>query len=165
MWIIFGNRVRSERVPNGKVAERRCGACGEVAMFYERRVVSTMQLYFLDVFNYKRQRAMSCGACGALYATDEFGAPEDEHESLQSGTIAGTLESAAKTVGDAVRTGASEWLGRGRDAVRSTRDRLEAREESAHNDHADDPLRDEDDELNRRFAELERKVREKKNQT
>ncbi len=168
MWIIIGNRVSSERVPNGKVAQHHCNSCGETAMFYERHIVKTMRLYFIDVFNYKRQRAMACGACGALYATDEFGASADDEadgKSLQAGTIAGHLESAAKTVGDAFREGANELLGRGREAARASREEQpRAREERAREpDLSSVDLRTERErELDRRFEELERKAREKK---
>lgn len=78
VWIVIGNRTKTERVPDGLAVERRCPACGEVATFYERRAVRTFRLYFLDVFDYDEQRVMACGACGTLYATDEHGPPSEE---------------------------------------------------------------------------------------
>lgn len=78
VWIVIGNRTKTERVPNGLSVERRCPSCSEVATFYERRAIRTFRLYFLDVFDYDEQRVMACGACGTLYATDEHGRPSAE---------------------------------------------------------------------------------------
>ena len=71
MWIVLGTKEKSERVPNGRRFESQCQACGEVAMFYERRVNSTLQLYFLDIVDYGSRLVMACGACGTLYATGD----------------------------------------------------------------------------------------------
>jgi hypothetical protein len=106
VWIVIGNRTKTERVPGGVSVERRCPACGEVSTFYERRAVRTFRLYFLDVFDYDEQRVMACGACGTLYATDEHGAPS-------AATARGwkeALDSAADRVGGAVSR-AGEALG------------------------------------------------------
>lgn len=78
VWIVIGNRTKTERVPDGLSVERRCPACSEVSTFYERRAIRTFRLYFLDVFDYDEQRVMACGACGTLYATDEHGRPSAE---------------------------------------------------------------------------------------
>jgi hypothetical protein len=98
VWVVIGNRTKTERVPDGARVERDCPACGEHATFHERRAVRTFRLYFLDVFDYDRQRVMACGACGTLFATDEHGAPS-------APTAEGwrrALETAADRVGDAV---------------------------------------------------------------
>ena len=42
-------------------------------MFYERRAMTKLQLYFIDILDYGKRRVMACGACGELYATDELG--------------------------------------------------------------------------------------------
>lgn len=106
VWIVIGNRTKTERVPGGARVDRDCPACGEHATFYERRAVRTFRLYFLDVFDYDTQRVMACGACGTLFATDEHGVPSAQ-------TAEGwrrALDTAAERVGDAVdraRTAAS----------------------------------------------------------
>lgn len=98
MWVIIGHRTKTERVPDGLAVDRRCGSCGEETTFYERRAVRTFRVYFVDVFDYSSQRVMACGACGALFATDEHGRPSEE-------TAEGwkhALSSAADSVGSAV---------------------------------------------------------------
>ncbi len=73
MWIVFGTKDASRRVPNGAQVTRHCDSCGETSVFYEKDRTSTFRLYFIDVFDYKKSRVMECGACGAHYATDELG--------------------------------------------------------------------------------------------
>ncbi len=163
MWVIFGQREKSERVPNGKVVERRCDACGEVAMFYERHVTRSVQLYFFDVFHYGAHRAMACGACGALYATDELGAG-DATATEQGESVAQTLGSAMRRAGDALRESASQWLGRGEGGLQRSdrRAREERPTQGVSGPEAEEPQYDPDAELNQRFEDLERKARERK---
>ena len=106
VWVIIGHRTRTERVEGGLAVERECASCGEIATFYERRAVRTFRLYFLDVFDYDKQRVMACGACGALYATDEHGRPDEETaEGWQSAlsSAAGSLTDAANKAGAALK--------------------------------------------------------------
>ena len=77
MWLVIGTREKTERVPNGRQVERHCSECGEVAMFYERRAVSTLQLYFLNVVDYRSRIVMACGACGALRSDSEERRPAE----------------------------------------------------------------------------------------
>ena len=105
VWVIIGHRVKTERVQDGLAIEQECTSCGEVATFHERRAVRTFRLYFLDVFDYDKQRVMACGACGALYATDDLGAPSQEtaegwRHALAS--AAGSLTDAATKAGAAL---------------------------------------------------------------
>lgn len=105
VWVIIGQRVQTERVRDGLAVERECTSCGEVATFYERRAVRTFRLYFLDVFDFDKQRVMACGACGALFATDDHGAPSAEtaegwRHALSS--AAGSLTDAATKAGAAL---------------------------------------------------------------
>jgi hypothetical protein len=60
-------------VPGGARVARVCESCGEESTFYEKDRTSTFRLYFIDVFDYRKNRVMECGACGAQYATDELG--------------------------------------------------------------------------------------------
>src|SRR5437870_2306687 len=112
MWIVWGNSTKSERVQGGPKIERHCTACNETAMFYERSVTRTVQLYFINVYDYKTQRVMACGASGALYSTDELGAPlENPAEAgVEPGKVIDSLVNAAQRAGQAIEHGASAAL-------------------------------------------------------
>jgi hypothetical protein len=157
MWIVFGTDQKTQRVPGGARVDRRCESCGETATFYEKEITATFQLYFINLFDYRRHRVMSCGCCGACYATDELGAParrEDDIDSIGEG-----IERAARRAGgyleraaDVVESGISSLLSSGeraRIAERRVIDEEERREEDD-----DDPLADP---LEKRFRELEKK--------
>lgn len=106
MWVILGNKVETQRVPNGRRVERACTACGESAMFYEREVSKSFRLYFVSLFNYETQRVMACGACGAHYATDELGRPmvsDTPDDERQKGTIFGGVKHALRRAGNALQ--------------------------------------------------------------
>lgn len=106
VWIILGQRTKTERVPGGLAVERQCPSCNEFATFYERRAVKTFRVYFMDVFDYADQRVMACGACGTLFATDEHGEPStDTKDGWRT-----AFDDAAKCVGGAVEK-AGEALG------------------------------------------------------
>ncbi|HEY4122006.1 MAG TPA: hypothetical protein VGM56_29265 [Byssovorax sp.] len=105
MWVIFGTKDASVRVPNGASVTRRCESCGETTTFYEKTRTSTFRLYFIDVYDYKKNRVMECGACGAHYATDELGARDEEpppsiEQRIEKGGK--KIEGFAEKVGDAV---------------------------------------------------------------
>ncbi len=124
MWIVFGNGVKTTRVPGGARVERHCEQCGELASFYEKEVTSTFRLYFVDIFDYERHRVMACGCCGACYGTDELGLPGSRVPSLgeraarAAHEAGGYLDRAA----DALEAGVSSLLTSGRPATRvSTR--------------------------------------------
>ncbi|MCB9660539.1 MAG: hypothetical protein H6726_23040 [Sandaracinaceae bacterium] len=73
VWVVLGLKRATERVPGGAQLQRRCESCQEDTTFYEKELKSTFRLYFLDVFDFNRDRVMACGACGACYVTDEVG--------------------------------------------------------------------------------------------
>lgn len=98
VWIILGQRTKTERVPGGLAVERQCPSCNEFSTFYERRAVKTFRVYFMDVFDYADQRVMACGACGTLFATDEHGEPSTETKDGWRSAF----DDAAKSVGGAV---------------------------------------------------------------
>jgi hypothetical protein len=151
MWIVLGTKEKSERVPNGRRFESRCQACGEVAMFYERTVTSTLQLYFLDIVNYGTRLVMACGACGTLYATGD--AAKAEPDMIAKATRA------ASNVGSALATGATRAVDK---LAGATRELLGSKPASSSSDEeamADDPLREDDKALEARFEELEKRVR------
>jgi hypothetical protein len=189
MWVILGNKVETQRVPNGRRVERTCTACGETAMFYEREVSKSFRLYFVSVFNYETQRVMACGACGACYATDELGRPLSSEEPAgdkQKGTLFGGVKDALRRAGnalqdatgvkadeDVVRADASdEERAPGEPAKKTIQPeakRLPAGEGRSNGKRAapaeepddfDDPLAD--DPLEERFKALERKMTQTK---
>lgn len=150
MWIVFGHKVTTERVPNGRSVERDCGQCHERTMFYERRSTESIQLYFLNVLKYGERTVMACGACGALYGTDEMGTTRD---SALDGITKATQRAgeaalgAARGVFDKARALAREQLGETHDA----------QPQPPPSADYDDPLKEEDDALEARFRELEKK--------
>jgi photosystem II stability/assembly factor-like uncharacterized protein len=154
MWIVLGTKEKSERVPNGRRFESQCQACGEVAMFYERRTSSTLQLYFLDVVDYGSRLVMACGACGTLYATGDA-------TNAQPDMIAKAKKTAGE-LGSAIASGATRAAGRVSDAARdllgsgsgSTSSKPAEREEELA-----DPLLEDDEALEAKFRALEKRVR------
>lgn len=155
MWIVLGMKEKSERVPNGRSFESRCQACGEVAMFYERRTKSTLQLYFLDIVDYGSQLVMACGACGTLYATGDAAKAEPD-------MIAKATKTAAN-VGSAIAAGATHAVdrlaGATRELLSSGTPRIAPPAEREADATHDDPLREDDEALEARFRDLEKRVR------
>lgn len=176
MWVILGNKVQTTRVPDGRKVERHCTACGESAMFYEREVSKSFRLYFVDLFNYETQRVMACGACGAHYATDELGRPMagDAAEDTQKGTVLGTVKDALRRAGNAIQdatgvkpdadvTPADDEAERpAKKTIMPESRRLAAGGDARDDDDFVDPLAADDDDLNARFAALEKKVARQK---
>lgn len=160
MWIVFGNSVKTVRVPGGAKVERACGQCGETATFYEKEIVSTFRLYFMDVFDYQRHRVMACGCCGACYATDELGLPGARTRSDRAaGSLGEGIERAARRAGEGIERAAGA-LESGISSL-FLDDRRDDREELApapRHDDDDEDLDPLDDPLEARFRELERKA-------
>lgn len=150
MWIVLGTKEKTERVPSGRQFQSQCQACGEVAMFYERRATSTLQLYFLDIVDYGTRLVMACGACGTLYATGDAAKAEPDMIAKATKT--------ASNVGSAIAAGATRAVdrisGAARDLLSSGTPKPRV-EDAAH----DDPLRAEDEDLEARFRDLEKRVR------
>jgi hypothetical protein len=156
MWIVFGNEVKTERVPNGARAERHCTSCGETVMFYERTVATKLSLYFIELLEYGKRRVMACGACGALYATDELGAPAPA-------TGAAGVVAAAEKAGAQISTAAKDAFGKLSAAAKSGLDQLgvgtPAEAPRRSDPVVDDPLAEDDDALEAKFRDLETKYR------
>ena len=159
MWVIFGRKVETERVPGGAQVEKKCDHCGEVAMFYERRAISKLQLYFLDVLEYSNRRVMACGACGTLYGTDEVGRDAEPVDAFvaQAKDAFGRLGDAAKAGFERVRVGGARALEGVREGERSGKPNASSvgREPEV----TDDPLADDDAALEAKFKDLETKYR------
>ncbi|MBZ0116803.1 MAG: hypothetical protein K8H88_07405 [Sandaracinaceae bacterium] len=172
MWIVIGHRVKTEPVPGGARVERVCERCGEHAVFYERRMVRTLQVYFLDVLDYDNRRVMACGACGALYATDEP-AGDDQGVVGALEKLGASASAAMSRVGEALVGSTSK-----RSSARATPEpELEDEDEDqdAYEDDGEDGehesvatrrrLPEESDPVKaallRRFAELEKRTKKK----
>lgn len=175
MWIVCGTRVNTQRVPGGAKVDRHCDACGETATFYEKEVTGTFRLYFIDLFDYKKHRVMACGCCGACYATDELGTPAADRPAREGSELSrfgASVERAADRVGEVAERAATAMentfsrLVYGKEPTKpSAEDRAHDDAPAADVDRADgddagsDPLKDDDEALEARFRELERKVR------
>lgn len=173
MWIIFGNKLETERVRGGAVVERHCQHCGETAWFYERVAATKLSLYFVQLIEYGKRRVMACGACNTLYATDELGAPDPgtaekmlstaERLGAEIGTAA--KDAFGKLAEAAQGSGAKDAFGKLTDAAKGSFEHLRAaardeerplpREASP----SDDPLADDEATLERKFRELEKRYR------
>ena len=151
MWIVFGNKQQSERVPNGQRVERHCSSCGETAMFYERTSSTKFSLYFIELLEYGKRRVMACGACGELYATDELG---DASQPSGAEKVIGAAEKA----GAQISAAAKDAFGKISSAIRVSVSEPEpprVREEAP----TEDPLADDANELEAKFRDLEKRYR------
>lgn len=155
MWIVFGNEVKTERVPNGARVERHCASCGETAMFYERTCSTKLSLYFIELLEYGKRRVMACGACGALYATDELGTPAPNANTSN-------VMAAAEKAGVQISSVAKDAFGKVSAAAKTGLEHLglsEPEKKPSREDDFEDPLAADDDALEAKFRNLEKKVR------
>ena len=121
-------------------------------MFYERRAVSSVQLYFLDVADYRSRLVMACGACGALFGTDD----KAGHEVTALESFTG----AASELGTSLVSGARRAFQRVSESAHAALEpRPEPRTPAPEPKATDDPLADDDAALEARFAELEKRAR------
>ncbi len=151
MWIIFGRKVETERVPGGERVERHCDHCGETAVFYERRMIAKLQLYFLDVLEYDKRRVMACGACGTLYGTDELGVVADPVDKMF-----GRAKEALDRFSGAARSGLERVRGE-TERLLDRENRPEDAERGAQRPTTNDPLAEDDAAMEAKFRELEKK--------
>ena len=92
MFIIFGDKHRTEPVPGGRVEHRKCPKCHEHATFRERVVSHQFRVYFVSMFTHGAHHVMECGACGTTFVTDEL--KDKQAANDQEGTIFGTVKDA-----------------------------------------------------------------------
>ncbi|MCA9534516.1 MAG: hypothetical protein KC593_12585 [Myxococcales bacterium] len=117
VWVVLGLKRATERVPGGAQLQRRCESCHEDTTFYEKELKSTFRVYFLDVFDFNRDRVMACGACGAAYVTDELQAtprarPHTSNLEQQLGRGSQAVGKFASDMGESAATVGAE-MGRG----------------------------------------------------
>jgi hypothetical protein len=163
MWLIFGSKEKTERVPNGRVVERVCESCHERAMFYERQATTTLQFYFFDVLDYGKRTVMACGACGTLFATDELARAELGAEPAQPSLseieqATSTLKGLVRKAGARISDEARQLFG---DEPLPQPSTQPASASSASEVIAgfQDPLTSDEEAMEAKFRELERKFR------
>ena len=93
VFLIFGDKHRTELVPGGLTVTRECSKCGARASFRERRVSKQFRVYFIDMFTHDTHHVLECGACGTTFVTDELQAKQGSND--HSGTVYGHLQEAA----------------------------------------------------------------------
>ena len=92
MFIIFGDKHRTEPVPGGLVEHRQCPKCHEHATFRERVVSQQFRLYFVSMFTHGTHHVMECGACGTTFVSDEV--KDKKADNDHEGTVFGTVKDA-----------------------------------------------------------------------
>lgn len=92
MFIIFGDKHRTETVADGLRVERACPTCKTTTTFRERVVTKRFRLYFVDMFSHGAHHVLECGECGETFVTDEVSKQEVEND--QSGTLLGHVQGA-----------------------------------------------------------------------
>ena len=119
-WVVLGLKRATERVEGGAQLVRRCDGCHEETTFYEKEIKSTFRLYFIDVFDFNRDRVMACGACGAAFVTDELASkprPQAPAESFGEQLERGGQAGAPSPGPRAPAEGSEKQPGRGGQAV------------------------------------------------
>src|SRR4028118_2372466 len=94
MFLICGDKHRTEPVADGLRREMKCPKCGEHATFRERVISKQFRLYFVDMFTHGTHHVMECGACGTAFVTDELegrGGGNDHR-----GTVLGAIQDVAR---------------------------------------------------------------------
>src|ERR1043165_5657887 len=120
MFIIFGDKHRTELVPGGLQVHRQCPKCGQEALFVERVVSQQFRLYFVEMFTHGTHHVLECAACKTTFVTDELkgkqaakdhagtvygklqGAVAKGKQALDDGTVSRTLERAGTQAGEAL---------------------------------------------------------------
>lgn len=103
MFIIFGDKHRTEIVEGGLRERRTCPKCGELAVFRERVVSKQFRIYFVEMFTHGTHHVMECGRCGTAFVTDELRRKEAAND--QAGTLLGTIQGLAQRGKQAVEGG------------------------------------------------------------
>lgn len=92
MFIIFGDKARTEPVEGGIQQYRTCPKCGQHALFIERVVSKQFRLYFVDMFTHGSHHVLECTACRTAFVTDEV--KDKQAVNDHAGTVVGKLQTA-----------------------------------------------------------------------
>ena len=111
MFVIFGDKHRTEPVPDGLRVTRPCPKCEQTAELQERIVSKQFRLYFVEMFTHGTHHVLECSACGTAFVTDEV--KDKEAVNDHDGTVFGHLQSAVNRGKQAIEDGTvAEALGR-----------------------------------------------------
>ncbi len=100
MFIIFGDKHRTEPLADGLRRQMQCPKCEEHTIFRERVISKQFRLYFIDMFTHGTHHVLECGACGTTFVTDELKARGiNDHR----GTVLGALQEVARKGAEAGR--------------------------------------------------------------
>ena len=99
MFVVVGQRVRTEPVDDGRSKVIECRRCGRPMHHYEHRVVRTATLFLVPVANVTEERVWCCEGCGTRLA--DGGARWLQGE--QSGTAVGQVMSAVGALAEGAR--------------------------------------------------------------
>lgn len=139
MFIIFGDKHRTEIVPDGLRIHRQCPKCNQEALFLERVVSRQFRLYFVEMFTHDTHHVLECSACKTTFVTDELKGRQTAND--HAGTVYGKLQGAVAKGKQALDDGtvsrgleragaqASEALGAAQQALGGLLGRLRGDEE------------------------------------
>lgn len=90
VFVIFGEKDRTEPVPGGLSITKTCPKCERVASFRERIVSKRFRLYFVEMFTHGTHHVLECSECGTTFVTDEVRGIKADND--QSGTVYGRVQ-------------------------------------------------------------------------
>jgi hypothetical protein len=110
MFIIFGDKHRTEPLADGIRRYMKCPKCGVEAVFRERVVSKQFRLYFVEMFTHGTQHVLECSDCGTAFVTDEVRAKAVEND--QTGTVLGAIQGFARKGKQATQEALDGGLGK-----------------------------------------------------
>lgn len=90
VFVIFGDKHRTEPVPGGLRVTRACPKCEREVEFRERIVSKRFRLYFVEMFTHGTHHVLECSECGTAFVTDEVRSAKADND--QSGTVLGHVQ-------------------------------------------------------------------------
>ena len=94
MFLVFGDKHRTEPAPDGLTRRMQCPKCGAHTTFHERVISRQFRLYFVEMFTHGTHHVMQCGACETAFVTDELRARAGTND--HTGTVLGALQGLAR---------------------------------------------------------------------
>lgn len=94
MFLVFGDKHRTEPHPDGLCCVRSCPKCGAHTTFREHVISKQFRLYFVSMFTHDSHHVLACDACGTMFVTDEMKARRAEND--HHGTVLGALQDVAR---------------------------------------------------------------------
>jgi len=123
-FVLFGQKGKVRRVPDGRFEKRRCSECGKTTVFRECVVHKTYTAYLVVDLWSSESTQFRCDACGAVMDLDETEPPE-----LSAKEQARLDALAAKQQAVEAKQAKVERLRREREAQRRERDREQSIED------------------------------------